>query len=83
MATRASTLTSGPAASPLLVGMWLVAVAIVLATVVSVALLVGGTVQTRTGPAKGPAVSKTDTTGPSAPAHRPLTVNGKVCAQCR
>jgi hypothetical protein len=84
MATRASTLTGAvPAARPLLVGLWLAAVAVVLATVFAAALIVGRATATRTEPAKGPAVSQTDTTGPGAPAHQPFKVNGKICAQCR
>jgi hypothetical protein len=84
MATRASTLTgAGPAANPLLVSLWLAAVAVVLATVVAAALLVGRATPTRTEPANGPGVSRSDTTGPGAPAHQPFRVNGKICAQCR
>jgi hypothetical protein len=83
MATRASTLTgAGPAASPTLVGLWLAAVAIVLATVVAAALMVGRVATSSTEPGRGPGVSQSDT-GPGAPAHRPFKVNGNVCGQCR
>jgi hypothetical protein len=84
MATRASTLTgASPSARPMLVGLWLAAVAVVLTTVLSAALMVGRATPTRTEPGPGSRVSKTDPTGPKAPAHQPFRVNGKICAQCR
>jgi hypothetical protein len=67
----------------MLVGVWLAAVAIVLATVIAAALLVSRATPTRTEPAKGPGVSQTDNTGSGAPAHQPFRVNGQICAQCR
>jgi hypothetical protein len=83
MATRASTLTgAGPVVRPLLISLWLAAVAIVLATVVAAALMAGRVSTSSTVPGNGPAVSKTDT-GPGAPAHKPFRVNGNICAQCR
>jgi hypothetical protein len=83
MATRASTLGASPAVRPVMVTLWFAAVAIVLATVLAVALMVSRATPTRTEPAKGPGLSKTDPSGPSAPAHQPFKVNGKICAQCR
>ncbi|MGH2682054.1 MAG: hypothetical protein ACRDIX_02335 [Actinomycetota bacterium] len=80
MATRASTLGVSSAVRPMLVGLWLAAVAIVLATVLAAALMVGRATPTRTEPAKGPAVSDT---GPEAPAYQPIKVSGTICAQCR
>ena len=82
MATRASTLAGSRPAPTTLIGLWLVAVAIVLATVMAAALIVGRAVPSRTEPGTGPAVTKTDT-GPGAPAHQSFTVNGHICAQCR
>jgi hypothetical protein len=83
MATRASTLTgAGPAASPTLVSLWLAAVAIVLATVVAAALMVGRAAPTGAEPGTGSTVSRTDPADP-APAHQPFKVNGNICAQCR
>jgi hypothetical protein len=67
----------------MLAGLWLAAVAVVLATVLAAALMVGRATTNPTRPARGPAVSKTDSTGPGAPSHQPVTVNGKICAQCR
>jgi hypothetical protein len=83
MATRASTLGVSSAVRPMLVGLWLVAVAVVLATVFAAALLLSRATPTRTEPARGPAVSEADTTGPAAPAHQPFKVGSKICAQCR
>jgi hypothetical protein len=84
MATRASTLTgSGPAVRPVLVALWLAAAAVVLATVLAAALMLGRATPSRTEPARGSGVSQSDTTGPGAPAHQPITVNGQPCAQCR
>jgi hypothetical protein len=84
MATRASTLTgAGPAVRPVLVALWLAAAAVVLTSVLAAALMLGRVTPSRTEPTNGPGVSQTDTTGPGAPAHQPITVNGKLCAQCR
>jgi hypothetical protein len=84
MATKASTLTgAGPAARPRLIGLWLAVVAVVLATILAVALMVGRATPTGTEPATGTRVSRTDTTGPKAPAHQPFKVNGNICGQCR
>jgi hypothetical protein len=66
----------------MLVGLWLAAVAVVLATVLAAALMVGRATPTRMEPGTGPGVSKSDTRGP-APAHQPFEVNGNICAQCR
>lgn len=83
MATRESTLTgTGRAASPTLIGLWLAAVAVVLGIVFAAALMVGRATPTSTEPGTGPTVTKTDT-GPGAPAHQPIKVNGKICGQCR
>lgn len=83
MATRASTFGSIPVVRTSLVGLWLAAVAVALATVLAAALIIGRATPTSTQPSKRPAVSKTDPSGPGAPAHQPFKVNGKVCAQCR
>jgi hypothetical protein len=84
MATRASTLTgSGFNVRPVLVALWLAAVAVVLTSVLAAALMLGRATPSRTEPGKGPGVPQTDISGPGAPAHQPITVNGKLCAQCR
>jgi hypothetical protein len=54
MATRASTLTGSRPAPTTLIGLWLAAVAVVLATVMAAALIVGRAVPSRIERARAP-----------------------------